>query len=660
MLRRTLYLLGIIYFFLSSPEGLAQDTHVHGIFEHSFESTRWYNSPQLDVRLRCTFRAPDGGAEVVYGFWDGNDTFRVRFSPWMPGEWTFTTECNDTANVGLHGRTGAFTVAPYDGTNPLYAHGRIKISPNQRYFVYEDGTPFFYLAGTAWEVMWKSRIAEVGAYISDRKSKGFTGIHLVLISHQIMGKYGMPNQAGESTFLNSALTKPNPRYFDYVDSVITMINDSGMYAIVLPLWGGFNELDRTERVPYYFTTEAARSWARYSASRYSAHHVMWIIAGDRIYDTPEIQEFWKNFGLELKDAGSSRVLSTSHTNGGRGSWFYFGADAEWLDWHLFHSSHGRNTYFVHMLAEEGYAQEPVKPNVSGEPSYEDIVVNFWDVNDSNAATADRIHPADVRYAAYTGVLSGASAGTAYGCNGIWQWSTVLDKGTHFPLKLIPEVFDSPASGDMKHLRDLFEKYNWYELVPAQNLLLRKDGPYRVSVAANDEYLIAYLPENTREATVRAEIARSFGQDSAKIVYYWFNPRNGYSSEKMYATIESIERSFTVAPPDTSDWVLLLRPWSALDVVVQAPGLPSGHDLIDIYPNPCRGGTRISVSERPSPYEVEIEIFDTYGRLMKRYHYSESQQSVRYISFPRSGVYFYRASVSTNERTDIQTGKIVAY
>ena len=38
----------------------------------------------------------------------------------------------------------------FDGENPLYRHGQIRVAPSGRYLAHADGTPFFFLADTCW------------------------------------------------------------------------------------------------------------------------------------------------------------------------------------------------------------------------------------------------------------------------------------------------------------------------------------------------------------------------------------------------------------------------------------------------------------------------------------------------------------------------------
>lgn len=75
-----------------------------------------------------------------------------------------------------------------------FSHGRIMVSENHRFLQHEDGTPFFYLGDTAWELFHRLSREEADAYLSDRASKGFTVIQAVAIAeldgHTVPNAYG--------------------------------------------------------------------------------------------------------------------------------------------------------------------------------------------------------------------------------------------------------------------------------------------------------------------------------------------------------------------------------------------------------------------------------------------------------------------------------------
>ncbi|MCB0054946.1 MAG: DUF4038 domain-containing protein, partial [Caldilinea sp.] len=58
----------------------------------------------------------------------------------------------------------------------------LKISENRRFLVYDDGTPFFYLGDTAWELLHRCTYEETARYLADRAAKGFTVIQTVVLA----------------------------------------------------------------------------------------------------------------------------------------------------------------------------------------------------------------------------------------------------------------------------------------------------------------------------------------------------------------------------------------------------------------------------------------------------------------------------------------------
>src|ERR1051325_4571561 len=78
-------------------------------FEQSFESSASYANPPQEAGLRVVFVSPSGENKRTYGFWDGGNTWRVRFAPDQEGKWTFKTICSDEKNKGLHSQSGEFT-----------------------------------------------------------------------------------------------------------------------------------------------------------------------------------------------------------------------------------------------------------------------------------------------------------------------------------------------------------------------------------------------------------------------------------------------------------------------------------------------------------------------------------------------------------------------
>jgi Protein of unknown function (DUF4038) len=95
---------------------------------------------------------------------------------------------------------------------------RLKVSRNGRYFVDQDGKPFFYLADTCWLLFQRLDHDEVDEYLKDRVAKGFTVIQAYVIRG--LGKRhpdGNSSLLGETPFIERDATRPNEAFFKNVN-----------------------------------------------------------------------------------------------------------------------------------------------------------------------------------------------------------------------------------------------------------------------------------------------------------------------------------------------------------------------------------------------------------------------------------------------------------
>lgn len=89
-------------------------------------------NPYVEVQLSARF-TKDNRVIVVPGFWDGGDTYRIRFSPPAAGQWRYETTSSHPA---LDGRRGDFNVTAAAPGN----HGPVEVF-NTFYLRYADGSP---------------------------------------------------------------------------------------------------------------------------------------------------------------------------------------------------------------------------------------------------------------------------------------------------------------------------------------------------------------------------------------------------------------------------------------------------------------------------------------------------------------------------------------
>ncbi|RRN77776.1 DUF5060 domain-containing protein, partial [Pseudoxanthomonas sp. SGD-10] len=98
-------------------------------------------NPFLDVRLQATFSNSDT-SYTVDGFYDGADTYKIRFMPVKEGNWTYTTQSNVAQ---LDNQKGRFICTKASATNK----GMVKVA-NTYHFSYADGSAYLPFGTTAY------------------------------------------------------------------------------------------------------------------------------------------------------------------------------------------------------------------------------------------------------------------------------------------------------------------------------------------------------------------------------------------------------------------------------------------------------------------------------------------------------------------------------
>lgn len=588
---------------------LAQDDMVLGLHQLTLNAQRSYTHPHHDVTVRCTFVGPNGQSYEVSGFWDGGSTWRVRFAPPQAGTWNWYTTASNQNDLGLNGVVGSFVVQAYTGTDPFRLHGWPRVSDNGRYLTYADGTPYFYLGDTAWEIVWKSTRDQVERYMLDRKKKGFNAVHVVASSHFFLPEYGIANQYGEHFFLDSALTLPNPRFYDYLDTIVARANELGMMIVMVPLWGGM--CDVSENSGYHqrpLNAEKAVSLYAYISARYAGSNILWVVAADDVYDTPEEVEVRGACARALKYCGGDVHLCTIHPAGWRSSFYYFPDSTDWLDFHSYQPSHTISGDYAWSAPFDGIDRGLHKPLLNLECNYEDLYDNLWQEGDTVHPRPPRITATDVRLTAYESILSGALVGMSYGANGVWQWSQPWDMGYQFPRDVMDTALGYPGSVQIGVLADIMREVGWYCLTPRRELAVTIDNPeqYFFPVATNDTNLITYISPKTRSITI------DIHEYGPWIALRWISPITGRVLRIDTASIAQDMGRTTIVPPDSTDWVLIVR-----RVVLDTASNPISDTMrfLALAPNPSVSGSVVMLDESGPSGRVGVTVVDAIGRVV---------------------------------------------
>ncbi len=455
--------------------------------EITLKSDTSYDDPIYEVgEFYALFRSPGGRIWKINGFWDGDLAWRIRFMPGEQGRWEYTTICSDTLNNGLHGRSGSFLCVGNSNPLPLFQHGSIRSRPGSYHLSHADGTPFLWQACTAWNGGLKSRTVEWEHYLQQRAGQGYNVIQLVGTQWRGCDTNGR----GEVAFTGSGRIALNPSFFQYFDLKMDRVNANGHVAALVLLWAlPFGE--GMELSPgYYLPDREAILLARYMVARYGAHHVTWILGGDGKYDG-ELECRWRHIGREVfRD--SPQGPATLHPHGR--SWVgEIYRDETWYQIDGYQSSHSTSegtVRFIHHTIGEGWKKLPPRPVINMEPCYEEI--------------RHRITDDDVRNASYWSVFAAPPAGITYGANGIWPWIREGEKPLHHyhpeEVSTWDKSIEFSGSRQVGYLGELIRSLRWWELFPAQHLLLEQPGEedYRkhISVLESRDHgtILAYLPD----------------------------------------------------------------------------------------------------------------------------------------------------------------------
>lgn len=437
---------------------------------------------------------------------------------------------------------------------------QLKISSNKHFLVKENGTPFFYLGDTAWELFHRLNRSEAIRYLEDRAEKGYTVIQAVAIAER--DGHSDPNPYQHLPLIDLDPTRPAVKdgtsndYWDHVDFIVDKANELGLYIGFLPTWGRYwNGTD------VLFTPENAAIYGEWLGKRYGERGVIWILGGDRRVQTDQHRAILESMAKGLRKGDGGRNLITFHPNGGSGSSDYF-PDAEWLDFNMRQNGHQAEysgTYTDENPVALGntrkdWDRNPAKPVIDGEPLYEDHPLRFRPKDNGHSIASD------VRRCLYWDLFDGAF-GHTYGHHSVWQMWSEGKPPINFPLMPWEEALDRPGAGQMQYGRKLIESRPFLTRIPDNSIIVTDRvatsipgaGRYRFAATRDSEgtYAMVYAPIGMT-FKVKMDVIKG-----GKIKAWWFNPRDGKATS--IGTFDNkSEQSFSPPNPgETIDWVLVL-------------------------------------------------------------------------------------------------------
>ncbi|MDR1981481.1 MAG: glycoside hydrolase family 140 protein [Tannerellaceae bacterium] len=448
--------------------------------------------------------------------------------------------------------TGSFSFLPahaqedvWAGASVNFAHGKLEVSKNDRYLQHKDGTPFFYLADTAWELFHRLNEQEAETYLENRRAKGFTVIQAVILP-ELDGLH-TPNAMGETPLKDIREVIPNEAYFKWVDKVIRMAEAKGLYVGLLPTWGDKVDNRQWGIGPEIFNPAYAQAYGAWLGKRYrNFKNIIWINGGDRWGGDGNYAN-WDALAKGIKSVDKNHLM-TYHPLGEHSSaqWFH---NNTWLDFNMAQTGHCRRSYEIYeRLIVKDYNRIPVKPCMDGEPRYENHPVC------GQPDSLGWFDDVDIRQAMYWSLFSGA-LGHTYGCHDVWQMLAPGREPAGLARGHWETSLDLPGAFDLIHARRLMERFDHDSRIPAGDFILSENSAYDHKVVAlrGNGFALIYFP-NGETATF------DFHRISKKndLLIEWMNPRTGLLTEAGTMTRETTHE---ITPPSSGrghDWVLIVR------------------------------------------------------------------------------------------------------
>ncbi len=403
----------------------------------------------------------------------------------------------------------------------------IRISPNGRYFVNQDGAPVFWLGDTQWELFRQCTMDQALRILRDRQAKGFNVI-LIMLTGVDHGAFD-PNRPAPYTNLDGELPwvdgdplRPNEAYFRRVDDMIRLGEQTGQTFVV----GVYHQWHAG-----IITLEKARAWARWVARRYrDVPNLIWSMYPRA---EPGYMPVCRELAAGLQEGDGGTHLISVHPDPSVAS-SSFMHDEEWLAFNMIQTCVDYDR--IHEAVTADFRRAPAKPVVMAEGGYEGGEFG-------KLQTAHHI-----RKQAYWTQLAGGHH--VYGHNEAWQAPRSFEAW-----------IDAPGSRHLRVFKDIITaQEGWWDLIPDQMLFAGGAGSgYSLNVAARSadgRWAMVYLSEPST-VTLRLEPIAPNG----RVVATWVNPASG---DRMPAGNHEVHGvvSFT-CPSGWEDAVLLVEADSSI-------------------------------------------------------------------------------------------------
>jgi hypothetical protein len=365
-----------------------------------------YANPYTDVDVHVKFVHSDGAELIRPAFWDGGETWRVRFvSPLASGVWRWES-FSAPHDPGLAGCTGEVRVEPGGPADRFERHGFWHIPAGHRNLLHADGSPALLAADTAWALPWRATHEQCEIYARDRHAKGFNAALLMSVQpdRRARGPRSRTEHDGFAVGFEDLpdghINRINVPYFQYLDGLADILRRHEIVPVWQPVFHGYGWKGLDVAGPVIPPIEYAR-YCRYLVARYGAQPAIWLVAADGDGLAPGVDPA----GWEIERWDAYRQPTGIHYAPHQHPWAY--QDRAWLDFQWCQTGHNGE----HAPQRVAVMREklPAKAVANGEPTYEQIgepgrAAGWWQGHE-----------------AWNNLTAGGTMGVVYGAGSLWQW-----------------------------------------------------------------------------------------------------------------------------------------------------------------------------------------------------------------------------------------------
>lgn len=374
-------------------------TEKWGIFELAIKGPKVSN-PFTDIEISAVFKHKNQ-TYYVDGFYDGDQTYKIRFMPELEGKWTYAIQSNSSQIKSI---TGNFTCTPPKKGN----HGPVVVR-DTFHFAYRDGQPFYPIGTTAyaWVHQEPQLIQET---LTTLQGNTFNKIRMTVMP-KYYGKY-VSNKPPYFPFEGSIEkgwdhSRFNVAFFRHLEEQITELKKLNIEADVIM----FHPYDKKE---WGFSKGSVKEnllYIKYLTARLGAYrNVWWSMANE--YDIMyKSDSEWELYFKALVAADPYRHLKSMHNGKG-----WYNHSLPWITHlsvqtpYLEKTQEWREIYEKPVINDE-FVYEGNVPFNWGNLTAEETVNRFWTLycRGGYASHGETyVHPKNILWWAKGGKLYGQS------------------------------------------------------------------------------------------------------------------------------------------------------------------------------------------------------------------------------------------------------------